>query len=224
MVHKHDATRLHYDFRLEVDGVLASWAVPKGPSYDPAQKRLAIRTEDHPLAYADFEGRIPEGEYGAGDSLIWEQGTYDSEPPGEIESQVKRGRVLVALRGKKLRGQWHLIRTWPFRGKEQWLLFKARDAEARPGYDVEAERPESVRSGRRETRGPVRRGRRTPADLMARLGGPMLATLAKPEQADTRQFAFEVKYDGFALAQLWKAARSCSRAEVHRIWRRAFHL
>jgi bifunctional non-homologous end joining protein LigD len=223
MIHKHDATRLHYDLRLEIDGVLASWAVPKGPSYDPAQKRLAVRTEDHPLAYADFEGRIPENHYGAGDSLIWERGTFDTEPPGEARSQLKSGRLLISLHGQKLNGKWHLIRTRPLRGKEQWLLFKAHDEQAREGYDVEVERPESLRSGIRETHGPARKGAvrkaaslepisaRAPArtsksnadQLPARVDGFMLATLATPEEADAKQFLFEVKYDGFrALAAL----------------------
>src|SRR3954468_21940391 len=89
MVHKHDATRLHYDLRLETDGVLASFAVPKGPSYDPAQKRLAVQTEDHPLEYGDFEGRIPDGEYGAGDSIIWDRGRYDTVPSGQVQAQLK---------------------------------------------------------------------------------------------------------------------------------------
>jgi bifunctional non-homologous end joining protein LigD len=156
MVHKHDARRLHYDLRLETDGVLASWALPKGPSYDPAQKRLAVRTEDHPLAYGQFEGRIPEGQYGAGDSLIWEQGTYDSVPPGEAAAQLRRGRLSVEFRGKKLKGLWHLIRTAPRGGKEQWLCFKGRDGMEREDYDVVAKRPESVVSGKRTTRGPER--------------------------------------------------------------------
>src|SRR5262247_1376577 len=108
VVHKHDATRLHYDVRLEMDGALASWAVPKGPSYDPAAKRLAVETEDHPLEYGGFEGRIPEDEYGAGDSLIWDRGSYDTVPPGQAQSQRKKGRMTVELHGEKLRGRWHL--------------------------------------------------------------------------------------------------------------------
>ncbi len=156
MVHKHDATRLHYDLRLEMDGVLASWACPKGPSYDPAQKRLAVETEDHPLAYGDFEGRIPDGEYGAGDSIIWDRGTYDTEPPGQVQAQRRKGHLHIVFDGQKLKGGWHLVRTRPQGGKAQWLLFKAKDGTERPDYDVVAERPESVASGRRVTRGPER--------------------------------------------------------------------
>src|SRR5919199_6198067 len=105
MVHKHHARRLHYDLRLEMEGVLASWSIPKGPSYDPADKRLAVETEDHPLAYGDFEGRIPDGEYGAGDSIIWDRGTYDTVPPGQASEQRQRGRLLIELHGEKLKGR-----------------------------------------------------------------------------------------------------------------------
>src|SRR5262249_32270718 len=113
MVHKHHARRLHYDLRLEMSGALASWAVPRGPSYDPTQKGRAVETEDHPLEYAHFEGRIPEGEYGAGDSIIWDRGTWDTVPPGQGEAQRKKGRLLIDLDGTKLRGRWHLVRTRP---------------------------------------------------------------------------------------------------------------
>src|SRR2546426_6554331 len=136
VVHKHDATRLHYDVRLEIDGALASWSVPKGPSYDPAVKRLAIQTEDHPLEYGSFEGRIPDGEYGAGDSLIWDRGTYDTIPPGQASAQRKKGHLHVELRGEKLKGRWHLIRTRPAGGKPRWLMFKSKDELADPSYDV----------------------------------------------------------------------------------------
>src|SRR6202011_2301822 len=141
VVHKHDATRLHYDLRLEIEGALASWSVPKGPSYDPAVKRLAIQTEDHPLEYARFEGRIPDGEYGAGDSLIWDQGTCDSVPPGQLSEQRKKGHIVVRFDGQKLKGVWHLVRTHGGApGKSQWLMFKAKDEFANPSYDVVAER------------------------------------------------------------------------------------
>ncbi|MCE9672324.1 DNA ligase D [Myxococcus stipitatus] len=226
VVHKHDATSLHYDLRLQVDGVLASWAVPKGPSYDPGAKRLAVETEDHPLAYADFEGHIPDDAYGGGDSLLWDSGTYDTVPPGQAEAQRKQGRLHLELEGQKLRGGWHLIRT-RLRGgasKPQWLLFKAKDDAADPTLDITTERPESVKSGQVATRGPARRGRtrkavakraartartrrltppRTPTKLLEALGPPMLARLSVPEEVGDATHVYEVKYDGFrAMAAL----------------------
>ncbi|SEM58640.1 ATP-dependent DNA ligase LigD phosphoesterase module /ATP-dependent DNA ligase LigD polymerase module [Stigmatella aurantiaca] len=208
VVHKHDATRLHYDLRLEIDGALASWALPKGPSFDPKTKRLAVETEDHPLAYAGFEGRIPEGEYGGGDSLLWDRGTYETVPPGEAHAQRQKGHLTVQLHGEKLKGRWHLIRTKPRGKKAQWLCFKAVDGEENPDYDVTAEHPESVKSGRRATRGPVRKAARKQGplpveQLLQRVWPPMLAQLSVPEQADDATHLYEVKYDGFrALAAL----------------------
>lgn len=181
VVHKHDATRLHYDLRLEIDGVLASWAIPKGPSHDPGEKRLAVETEDHPLSYADFEGHIPEGEYGGGDSLLWERGTFDTVPPGQASEQRKKGHLLVELKGEKLQGRWHLIRT-RLRGsskKTQWLCFKARDETADPDYDVTVERPESVKSGQVETHGPARRVRKKAAAQAQEVAGPVKPAAAK---------------------------------------------
>jgi bifunctional non-homologous end joining protein LigD len=203
MVHKHHARRLHYDLRLEIEGALASWAVPKGPSYDPAIKRLAVETEDHPLEYGGFEGRIPDGQYGAGDSLIWDRGTFDTVPPGEAVRQKAKGHLHLDLRGEKLRGQWHLVRTGrPVDGKPQWLLFKGKDATAKPGYDVVAERPESVESGRVAARGPERQAtlrapRPGPERLLERVFPPMLATLAARLPKDEADWLYELKYDGF---------------------------
>ncbi|MCY1044382.1 DNA ligase D [Corallococcus sp. bb12-1] len=202
VVHKHDATRLHYDLRLEIGGVLVSWAIPKGPSHDPAQKRLAVQTEDHPRSYADFEGHIPDEEYGGGDSLLWESGTFETVPPGQADAQFARGHLEVVLRGQKLQGRWHLIRTRPRGGKTQWLFFKAKDEEARPGYDVTVERPESVKSGRKQTRGPrkpgvLRKKPVAPEKLLERVWPPMLARLAVPDEAHDETHAYEVKYDGF---------------------------
>ncbi len=203
MVHKHHARRLHYDLRLEIEGALASWAVPKGPSYDPAVKRLAVETEDHPLEYGGFEGRIPDGQYGAGDSLIWDRGSYDTVPPGEASRQRAKGHLQIELRGEKLRGRWHLVRTGrPVGGKPQWLLFKAKDDAARPGYDVVAERPESVVTGRVAARGPERRGtlqapRPAPERLLERVFPPMLATLAARSPKHEGEWLYELKYDGF---------------------------
>jgi bifunctional non-homologous end joining protein LigD len=208
MVHKHHARRLHYDVRLEIDGVLASWAVPKGPSYDPRVRRLAVETEDHPLAYGGFEGRIPDGEYGAGDSLVWDRGTYETDPPGQAAAMKAKGHLVVAFHGEKLRGRWHLVRTAGAAGgpgKTGWILFKAKDGEEDPAYDVVAARPESVVSGRRVTRGPVaaktiRARHPAPMDLLLRVWPPMLATLAEPDEVREGDH-LEVKYDGFrALA------------------------
>src|SRR5579859_6830746 len=111
VVQKHDARRLHYDVRLEIDGAMASWAVPKGPSYDPAVRRLAVQTEDHPMEYNEFEGRIPDREYGAGDVLIWDRGTYETVPPGQERAMLEKGHLHVRFFGTKLVGDWHLVRT-----------------------------------------------------------------------------------------------------------------
>jgi bifunctional non-homologous end joining protein LigD len=209
VVHKHDATRLHYDLRLEIDSALASWAIPKGPSYDPKQKRLAVQTEDHPVSYAEFEGRIPDEEYGGGDSLLWDRGTFETVPPGKGHEQREKGHLVVELSGEKLKGRWHLIRTRPQGNKSQWLCFKALDGTEDPSYDVVAERPESVKSGRSVTRGPVRERalvalRHPPArELLERVWPPMLAKLSTPEEASDATHVYEVKYDGFrAVAAL----------------------
>jgi bifunctional non-homologous end joining protein LigD len=203
VVHKHDATRLHYDVRLEMDGALASWSVPKGPSYDPGIKRLAIQTEDHPLEYGSFEGRIPDGEYGAGDSLIWDRGTFRTDPPGQESEQRKKGHLRVVFDGDKLKGEWHLVRTHGGApGKAQWLMFKAKDGKENPSYDVVTERPESVVSGRVATRGPERAGalrapRAAPEALLEKALPPMLATLVDEAPADEANWIVERKYDGY---------------------------
>src|SRR5712671_6029254 len=151
VVQKHDATRLHYDFRLELDGVLKSWAVPKGPSLDPGDKRLAVEVEDHPVDYGSFEGTIPKGQYGGGSVLLWDRGTWS--PIGDAREGLRRGNLKFELHGKKLQGAWALIRIRG-RGEEEakknWLLIKEREPgtrASRPG-DILTERPESVRSGK----------------------------------------------------------------------------
>jgi bifunctional non-homologous end joining protein LigD len=146
VIQQHAARRLHYDFRLEHDGVLLSWSVPKGPSLDPREKRLAVRTEDHPIEYASFEGRIPEAQYGAGAVIVWDRGTW--QPRDEVAAALAKGRITFDLAGEKLRGRWHLVRTKPTNKRESWLLFKAKDDAASAARDIVAERPESVVSGR----------------------------------------------------------------------------
>ncbi|HEX5660196.1 MAG TPA: non-homologous end-joining DNA ligase [Polyangiales bacterium] len=145
VVQKHDARRLHYDFRLEHDGVLLSWAVPKGPSLRAGERRLAVRTEDHPLSYADFEGIIPEGEYGGGSVIVWDRGTWQGE--GDTEAALKKGRLSFALEGDKLHGRFHLVRTKPSGKQDQWLLFKSHD-DGEADVDITEARPESTLSGR----------------------------------------------------------------------------
>src|SRR6202162_817254 len=133
VVQKHAARALHYDFRLEWGGVLKSWAVPKGPSPDPADKRLAVEVEDHPVEYADFEGRIPEGNYGAGTVIVWDRGRWT--PIGDPDEGAAKGKILFELAGYKLRGIWTLVRTRR-QGQpksKEWLLIKKRDGEARAG-------------------------------------------------------------------------------------------
>src|SRR5258705_4023759 len=128
VVQKHAARQLHYDFRLELDGVLLSWAVPKGPSLDPADKRLAMHVEDHPLEYAGFEGVIPEGQYGSGTVMIWDRGTW--APDFDPAFGYRKGHLKFQLDGQKLKGQWHLVRMAPKPREKQeaWLLFKSDDA------------------------------------------------------------------------------------------------
>ncbi|WP_240230507.1 DNA ligase D [Devosia lacusdianchii] len=150
VIHKHSATADHYDLRLELDGVLKSWAVPKGPSLNPADKRFAAATEDHPIEYLDFEGVIPEGEYGGGPMIVWDTGTW--APMGDPATDLEKGAFKFRLVGEKLRGGWMLARQKgkpEERGKEGWILFKERDTAMNTEIDILTERPESVKSGKR---------------------------------------------------------------------------
>lgn len=152
VIQKHGASRLHYDFRLEVDGVLVSWAVPKGPSTDTREKRLAIRTEDHPVEYADFEGVIPEGEYGAGIVMVWDRGKYRnirSDAKGKsLGNSLKEGKIEVWLNGKKIKGGYSLIKTGRDKGKERWLMIKHDDEHADARRNPVSSQPKSVKSGK----------------------------------------------------------------------------
>jgi len=165
VVQKHRASRLHYDFRLEHDGVMLSWAVPKGPSVDPANKRFAMQTEDHPIEYNQFEGVIPEGEYGGGTVMIWDRGTWEPEVE-DVDASLAKGDLKFRLHGKKLRGSWVLVRMRP----RQWLLIKHRD-EVASTADIAAAKPRSVVS------------HRTLAEI-ARRAGATARQLAQAMEAD----------------------------------------
>ena len=153
VVQKHDASRLHYDFRLEMEGVLKSWAVPKGPSLDPSVKRLAMMVEDHPFDYRDFEGIIPEGNYGAGTVIVWDEGTFQPIEPfpdkksqeKHLLKQLREGNLKVVLNGKKLKGEFALVRTNGM-GENSWLLIKHKDKYA--SKDDITEKDKSVQSGK----------------------------------------------------------------------------
>lgn len=140
VVQKHRASHLHYDFRLEADGVLKSWAIPKGPTLDPTVKRLAMQVEDHPVDYAKFEGVIPEGEYGGGTVMVWDYGTYEPEDTEDVVASLRKGELKFSLKGKKLMGSWALVRT----RNRQWLLIKHRDYYAADNLDVTELAPASI--------------------------------------------------------------------------------
>lgn len=154
VIQKHAASRLHYDLRLELDGVMKSWAVPKGPSLDPAVKRLAMEVEDHPIEYNQFEGTIPKGEYGGGTVMLWDRGTYgyggrDPDPIEGLRRGYAKGDFKFELNGERLKGSWVLVRLRRDRpGRAQWLLIKHRDEYAVPGSDVAADNMTSVATGR----------------------------------------------------------------------------
>ncbi len=154
VIQKHDASRLHYDFRLEAGGVLKSWAVPKGPSTDPREKRLAVQVEDHPLDYADFEGTIPEGSYGAGTVIVWDAGTYrnltrdDEGREIPLARALQQGTAEVWLEGEKLRGGYALVHSRMGGKRENWLLIKMRDDAADARRNPVSTQPKSVRTGR----------------------------------------------------------------------------
>jgi bifunctional non-homologous end joining protein LigD len=190
-IQRHDARRLHYDFRLELDGTLKSWAVPKGPSLDPHVKRLAVEVEDHPLEYGEFEGTIPEKQYGAGDVLLWDKGVWIPEDPDPAQA-LRKGRLHFRLEGEKLHGEWVLTRTRNNEGKPQWLLIKRDDEESRPGEgEITLEKPESVK------RAPGKRRRGKKSELPQFIA-PMLATLVT-EPPSSGKWVYEVKYDGYRM-------------------------
>ena len=148
VIQQHHATSMHYDFRLEVNGAMRSWAVPKGPSTDPRDKRLAVQVGDHPMSWNDFEGRISEGDYGAGAVIIWDRGTYRPLTDGDFGEALDAGHASFWLEGEKLRGGWSLTRTGDGE-KPQWLLVKRRDEEADARRRPTSTQPESVVSGKR---------------------------------------------------------------------------
>lgn len=153
VIQQHDAATLHWDFRIEVGGVLKSWAVPKGPSTNPAVRRLAVAVEDHPLSYADFEGVIPEGEYGAGTVIVWDAGPYknlstDGRRPVPIAAALRRGHAVVWLEGRKIRGAWALVHTKLRGDRRNWLLVKLKDEGAHARRNPVRTQTRSVLSGR----------------------------------------------------------------------------
>jgi bifunctional non-homologous end joining protein LigD len=179
VIQRHRARALHYDFRLEIDGVLVSWAVPKGVTLDPKARHLAVHVEDHPLDYADFEGAIPAGEYGGGDVIVWDRGTWELHGADDARAAVEAGEIHVELHGEKLRGRVVLVRTGDAGGKENWLVLHKRDEAAVDGWDPE-EHPKSVLSGR--TNDEVKAN---PERVWTRDGGSAAASPASAFEAPT---------------------------------------
>lgn len=227
LIQKHDASRLHYDFRLELDGVLKSWAVTRGPSLDPRDKRLAVRTEDHPLDYGDFEGVIPAGQYGGGTVMLWDRGTW--EPKDDPQEGLRKGKLSFHLKGERLQGDWALVRMRgkPGEKRENWLLVKERDAAAAETADLLTRHSGSVASGRsmaqisetgagpgdkvpdlaaKPARAPRRRTGRTSSGARPAFVAPALATLvdAAPDGDD---WLHEIKWDGYRLQAILQDGR-----------------
>ncbi|MEO6186501.1 MAG: DNA polymerase ligase N-terminal domain-containing protein, partial [Steroidobacteraceae bacterium] len=221
VIQKHWASRLHYDFRLELDGTMKSWAVPKGPSFDPHDKRMAVHVEDHPISYNQFEGEIPEKQYGAGKVIIWDKGTWS--PVGDAEDGYRKGNLKFTLNGHKMRGNWVLVRMKSRQTRQDaWLLIKEKDEFVRPAseFSVTDELPDSVAelampakaestpnvppiaskvTARRSSAGTASMPagatkRAAPATL-----SPVLATLADQPPPQPSQWIFEVKFDGYRI-------------------------
>jgi bifunctional non-homologous end joining protein LigD len=199
VIQKHHASRLHYDLRLEWGGVMWSWAVPKGPSFDPTDKRMAIHVEDHPISYNTFEGTIPRGQYGAGTVIVWDEGTW--EPAVDPQQGLKDGKLVFTLHGHKLAGLWELVRiAKPGDKQDAWLLFKKRDRHAKPRteYDVVSALPDSViAKPLKATTGSAGPTGAVKAPLPATLP-PQLASLASAAPT-SGAWAYEIKLDGYRL-------------------------
>ncbi|WP_415768486.1 DNA ligase D [Pseudomonas sp. LB3P38] len=217
-IQKHDASRLHYDFRLELDGALKSWAVPKGPSLDPKVKRLAVHVEDHPIDYATFEGSIPEGHYGAGDVIVWDRGVWI--PQDDPAKAYAKGKLKFELKGEKLGGLWNLVRTHMPGKQEQWFLIKHQDGAAKPesDYDVVAAEPDSVLSDRtivakkpktaakpKPVKKPATSARKEKSASLTGARKAKLPELLKPElatlveKAPGGEWSYEIKFDGYRI-------------------------
>src|SRR5271169_293339 len=207
VIQKHAARRLHYDFRLAIQGTLKSWAVPKGPSLNPNDKRLAVQTEDHPLDYAHFEGNIPEGSYGAGTVMVWDRGTFQVEGKVDAAKQLQRGEIKFALNGEKLRGSFVIVKLQNNEKGNEWLMIKHKDTAADPTWNID-EHDGSVLTGRVldeiKAQTPPKRGPSPlhPTELpgarksaMPTRLGPMLATLSGRPFSDP-DWLFEIKWDG----------------------------
>src|SRR6266852_4582708 len=207
VVQKHRATRLHYDFRLAIDGTLKSWAVPKGPSQSHADKRLAVQTEDHPLDYANFEGKIPEGNYGAGTVMVWDRGTFHVEGNLGALKQLEKGEIKFSLNGEKLRGSFVLVKLKQSEKGNEWLFIKHKDDAEEPGWNID-QHDGSVITGRmleeiaeelppKRQASPIHVGELHGAHeraMPSRLA-PMLATLTEQPFSDPN-WIFEIKWDG----------------------------
>ena len=203
VIQKHAATRLHYDFRLEADGVLASWAVPKGPTLVPGDKRLAMHVEDHPMAYRDFEGVIPKNQYGAGQVIVWDEGTYELAEGDDPADEIAGGKIKFVMYGEKMRGMFTLVKIRPRENEsgDPWLLIKDRDGGDPKEYDIDAY-PESVKTGRtiediRSEKNPKTwQSRPKGAEAIPAIEGVELATTVD-EPFDGDDWLFELKWDGY---------------------------